>query len=159
MAKAEPEGVKIVARNPKAWHQYRIDERWEAGLALQGTEVKSLRMGRATLTGAYAQAKGAELWLYGAQIPAYPQASVMNHDPERPRKLLLHRRQIEAIAGRLDRGGATVVPLALYFKKGIAKVEIALALGKTHADRREDLKKREADREVGRELSRRRRGA
>lgn len=158
MSEKAEEGVRIVSRNPKAWHQYRIEQRWEAGLALMGSEVKSLRMGRATLTGAFAQVKGGELWLLGAQIPQYPQASVMNHDPERPRKLLLHRRQIEAVSAQLERGGATVVPLSIYFKRGVAKVEIALARGKTHADRREDLKKREAGREVSRELVRRRRG-
>ncbi len=155
--KPEEEGVRSIARNPKAWHRYRIGERWEAGLALMGSEVKSLRMGRATLTEGFVQARGQELWLHGMNIPEYPQASYANHDPARVRKLLLHRRQIAVIAGHLAQKGNAVVPLSLYFKKGVAKVEIALARGKTHADKREDLKKKESDREVSRELARRRR--
>ena len=156
--KKKEEEIHVVARNPKAWHKFRLSDRWEAGLVLQGTEVKSLRLGRATLTEAYAHARRGELWLMGAQIPPYAQASFQNHEETRPRKLLLHRRQIEAIAAHLDGGGAAVVPLALYFKGGVAKVELALGHGKTHADQREDLKKKEAQREVSRELSRRRRG-
>ena len=130
----------------------------DAGLALLGTEVKSLRMGRATLTEAFVQERGGELWLQGLQIPQYPQASFMNHEVTRPRKLLLHRRQAEAISRALDAGGATAVPLSLYFKGSVAKVEIALAKGKTHADKREDLKRKATDRETAREVSRRGRG-
>lgn len=153
----EPEGgVHTVARNPKAWHQYRILERWEAGLALMGSEVKSLRSGRATIAEGFVHPRGGELWLLDVHIPEYPQASFQNHEPTRPRKLLLHRRQIREICEAIERKGVTAVPLSLYFKNGKAKVEVALAAGKTHADRREDIRKRETEREIRREIGRRR---
>ena len=153
--KEDPD-VKSVARNAKAWHQYHIGERFEAGIVLLGTEVKSLRMGRAGLTEGYAHPRKGEMWLYSIDIPQYPQASFQNHEPTRPRKLLLHLRQIRKIEDALKQKGTTVVPLSLYFRKGKAKVEIGLARGKTHGDKREDLKKRETQREISREMARRR---
>lgn len=155
VAEKDAEGVRTVARNPKARHLYHLLERWEAGLALLGTEVKSLRMGRATLIDGFVRAEGGEAWLHGVQIPQYPQASFLNHEPTRPRKLLLHRRQLDKLADGLSQKGFTAVPLALYFKGGVAKVEIALARGKSHADRREEVKGREMDREISREIARR----
>lgn len=157
MAEKPDPDVKPVARNAKAWHQYRIGEKFEAGIALVGSEVKSLRLGRAGLTEGYAQLKRGEIWLMSVDIPQYPQASFQNHEPTRPRKLLLHRRQIEKIEAMLQQKGTTIVPLSLYFRKGHAKVEIGMARGKTHGDKREDLKKRETQREIDREVARRNR--
>ena len=156
MAEKEDPDVKPVAKNAKAWHQYRIGERFEAGMSLLGTEVKSLRMGRAGLTEGYAQVKRGELWLFSVDIPQYAQASFQNHEPTRPRKLLLHRRQIRKIQDELRQKGTTIVPLSLYFRRGKAKVEIGIARGKTHADKREDLKKKETQREISREMARKR---
>ncbi len=158
MARPDPnqEGTQI-ARNPKAFHKFGIGDKWEAGLVLVGSEVKSLRMGRATITEAHVKpSRDGELWLEGAQIPAYAQASYANHMPDRPRKLLLHKRQIREIQAHLEFGGRAVLALSIYFKNGVAKVQLGLALPKTHEDRREDMKKRESQREVSRELARRR---
>jgi SsrA-binding protein len=151
-AKAEP-GMRVVADNRKARFHYQIGETFEAGIALTGTEVKSLRTGKATIGESYADTRGGEIWLVNANIPEYLQASRFNHAPKRPRKLLLHKRQINKLIGAVEREGMTLVPLKLYFNpKGRAKVEIALARGKKLHDKRETEKKRSWDRERGRLL-------
>jgi SsrA-binding protein len=153
MAKAPERRSKIVAENRKARFNYEIGEVFEAGLALSGTEVKSLRGGKATIAESYADARGGEIWLINANIPEYLQANRYNHVPKRPRKLLLHRRQVDRLAGAVEREGMTIVPLRLYFNdKGRAKLEIALARGKKLHDKRETEKKRSWQRERGRLL-------
>jgi SsrA-binding protein len=153
MADKKERPQKIVADNRRARFNYEIGEVFEAGVALTGTEVKSLRQGRATIAESYADTRDGELWLVNANIPEYVQASRFNHAPKRPRKLLLHRRQIEKLAGGVERDGMTIVPLKMYFNdKGRAKVEIALARGKKLHDKRETEKKRTWDREKGRLL-------
>lgn len=154
-AKPEVDGVKVVARNRKARHEYELLEKVEAGMALTGTEVKSLRTGKANLEDAYAEVNKGEVWLIGCDIPEYLQANRMNHLPKRPRKLLLHRREIDKLSSRGAEKGLTIVPLQVYFKKGIAKVEIAIARGKKMHDKRESVKKRDAKREMDREMRRR----
>lgn len=144
---------KIVADNRRARFNYEIGETFEAGIALTGTEVKSLRAGKATIAESYADTKGGELWLVNSNIPEYLQGGRYNHPPKRPRKLLLHKRQINKLIGAVERQGFTVVPLKLYFNaRGRAKVEIALARGKKLHDKRDTLKKRSWDRERGRLL-------
>ncbi len=147
-------GKKVIAQNKSARHDYFIEEVYECGLVLTGTEVKSLRAGRASLTDGYAMAKDGEIWVSGIHIPEYNQGSWTNHMPRRDRKLLLHKREIAQIAGVIKHGGLTLIPLTLYFKDGKAKVEIAVAKGKKAHDKRESLKERQANREVDRELSR-----
>jgi SsrA-binding protein len=144
---------KIVADNRKARFNYEIGETFEAGLALTGTEVKSLRGGKATIGESYAGEKDGEIWLYNAYIPEYLQANRFNHETRRPRKLLLHKREVHKLMGAIDREGMTLVPLKLYFnEKGRAKVELALARGKKVHDKRETEKKRSWDRERARLL-------
>ena len=151
MAKTPERRFKIVAENRKARFNYEIGEVFEAGIALSGTEVKSLRGGKATIAESYADARGGEIWLINANIPEYLQAGRFNHAPKRPRKLLLHKRQINKLIGAVEREGMTIVPLKLYFNpKGRAKIEIALARGKKLHDKRETMKKRSRDRERGR---------
>jgi SsrA-binding protein len=153
MAEAKERPLKVVADNRKARFNYEIGESFEAGIALTGSEVKSLRAGKATIAESYADARGGEVWLVNANIPEYLQAGRDNHAPKRPRKLLLHKRQINKLIGAVERQGYTVVPLKLYFNnKGRAKVEIALARGKKLHDKRDTLKKRSWDRERGRLL-------
>jgi SsrA-binding protein len=149
---AKPERrFKVVADNRRARFNYEIGETFEAGIVLTGSEVKSLRAGKATIAEAYADARNGEIWLINCNIPEYQQAGRFNHAPKRPRKLLLHQRQIDRLAGAVDREGMTVVPLKLYFnEKGRAKVEVALARGKKLHDKRETLKKRSWERERGR---------
>jgi SsrA-binding protein len=150
MAKPDP-NVKIIADNRKARFHYEIGQVFEAGIALTGTEVKSLRTGKATIGESYAGARDGELWLYNANIPEYLQANRFNHAPKRPRRLLLHKREITRLIGAVEREGMTLVPLKLYFNpKGRAKIEIALARGKKLHDKRETEKKRDWDRERGR---------
>jgi SsrA-binding protein len=150
MAKPDPRH-KIVADNRKARFNYEIGESFEAGIALTGSEVKSLRQGRATIAESYADARNGEIWLINANIPEYLQAGRFNHAPKRPRKLLLHARQISKLAGAVDREGMTIVPLRLYFnERGRAKIELALARGKKLHDKRETERKRSWDRERGR---------
>ncbi len=152
MAKAE-KPFRVLADNRKARFHYEIGETLEAGIALSGTEVKSLRNGKATIAESYAGPQEGEIWLYNANIPEYLQASRFNHPPKRPRKLLLHRRQIHKLIGAVEREGMTIVPLKLYFNdKGRAKLEIALARGKKLHDKRETEKRRDWDRERGRLL-------
>ena len=152
MAKKPERRLKVVAENRKARFNYEIGDTFEAGIALTGSEVKSLRSGKATIAESYADAKGGELWLVNANIPEYLQAGPFNnHAPKRPRRLLLHEREIERLAGAVEREGMTIVPLKLYFnERGRAKVEIAVARGKKLHDKRETLKKRSWDREKGR---------
>jgi SsrA-binding protein len=150
------QGVKVIARNRRARHDYHIEDTYEAGLVLTGTEVKSLRAGRASLTEAYGQFTGDELWLHGLHIPEYAQGTWTNHEPRRARKLLLHRKEIDRLASQVAERGFTIVPLSLYFSGGKAKVELALARGKRTYDKRHDLAQRDAAREVDRALRRRR---
>jgi SsrA-binding protein len=151
-AKAEV-NPRVVAHNRKARFNYQIGETFEAGIALTGTEVKSLRQGKATITESYADSRGGEIWLVNANIPEYLQAGRFNHPPKRVRKLLLHRRQIDKLMGAVEREGMTLVPLKLYFNdKGRAKVELGLARGKKLHDKRETEKKRTWERERGRLL-------
>jgi SsrA-binding protein len=153
MAQAKERPLKIVADNRKARFNYEIGETFEAGVALTGSEVKSLRSGKATIAESYADSRDGELWLINSNITEYRQAGRDNHAPKRPRKLLLHKRQINKLIGAVERQGFTVVPLKLYFnEKGRAKVEIALARGKKLHDKRDTLKKRSWDRERGRLL-------
>ena len=151
MATKPKRALKVVSDNRKARFHYQIGEVYEAGIALTGTEVKSLRSGKATIAESYADAKGGEIWLINANIPEYRQASRFNHAPKRPRKLLLHQRQINKLAGAVEREGMTIVPLKLYFNEhGRAKIEIALAKGKKLFDKRATEKKRSWERERGR---------
>jgi SsrA-binding protein len=147
-----PRGEKLIADNRRARHEYELLERIEAGLVLQGTEVKALREGRATIQRAFADVRGDEIWLVGANIAAYDKGGFANHDPERDRKLLLHRREIDRLRGQVQEKGLTLVPTRLYFKDGRAKVEIALARGKELRDKRRDIASREADRQIERAL-------
>ncbi len=152
---AKERGRKLIAQNRKARHNYHLEDTYEAGLALTGTEVKSLRAGRASLVEAFADITDGEVWLHNAHIPEYLQGTWNNHAPRRKRKLLLHRVEIERMAHRVNERGLTIVPLSMYFKDGRAKVEIALAKGKKTYDKRQAIAKREADREAQRELGRR----
>ncbi len=149
-------GDRVVAQNRKARHEYHILETWETGIALQGTEVKSLREGKANLADAYALFDRGELWLHALHISPYEHGNRFNHDPLRPRKLLLHRAEIERLDVEVSQGGRTLVPLRLYFKHGIAKAEIAIARGKKTYDRRHDIAERDAQRRMRQELGRRR---
>jgi SsrA-binding protein len=150
------QGTKVVARNRRARHEYHIEDVFEAGLVLTGTEVKSLRAGRASLAEGFAQISDHEMWLHNVHIPEYTQGTWTNHEPRRTRKLLLHRREIDKLAAETAERGLTLVPLSLYFKDGKAKVELALARGKRSYDKRHDLARRDAAREVERALRRRR---
>ena len=154
-ARTEDSGIKIVARNRRARHEFDLLEKVEAGIVLTGTEVKSLRNGKANLEDAYAEVDRGELWLIGCDIPEYIQANRMNHAPKRPRKLLLHRREINKLGMKSAEKGLTLVPLSVYFKKGIAKVELCIARGRKTFDKREALKKQEAKRDMDRALRRR----
>ena len=154
---ARPTGEKLIADNRRARHDYELLERVEAGLVLQGTEVKALREGRATLQRAFADLRGNEIWLVGANIASYDKGGFANHDPDRDRKLLLHRREIDRLRGRVQEKGLTLVPTRLYFKDGRAKVEIALARGKELRDKRRSIAERDAERQIERALKSRRR--
>src|SRR6201997_570562 len=153
MAAKPDRKLKVIADNRKARFNYEIGEVFEAGIALTGTEVKSLRQGKASIGESYADARGGELWLVNANIAEYLQGGRFNHAPKRARRLLLHRRQINKLAGAVEREGMTLVPLKLYFnEKGRAKIELALARGKKLHDKRETEKKRSWERERGRLL-------
>jgi SsrA-binding protein len=151
-------GRKIIASNRKARHDYSILEEYEAGVALLGTEVKSLREGQASLADAFATVDDGEVWLRNLYIPEYQHGSWTNHDPRRNRKLLLHRQQIDRLVGKIQDGNLTLMPLSLYFSDGKVKVELALARGKRAYDKRQDMARRDAQREVTRELGRRAKG-
>ena len=150
---SDEEGRETVARNPKATHDYHILETWEAGLVLTGTEVKSLRAKKVSIKEGFARLANNEVFLEGINITPYEQGNRYNHDPVRTRKLLLHRKEIQRLIGAVEQKGLTLVPLELYFRNGVAKVKLALGRGKKQHDRREDLKKRDAEREVARALS------
>ena len=153
---AAEQGKKVIARNRRARHEYHIEDVFEAGLVLTGTEVKSLRAGRASLADGFAQISDHEVWLHNVHIPEYTHGTWTNHEPRRTRKLLMHRKEIDKLAAETNERGLTVVPLSLYFKDGKAKVELALARGKRTYDKRHDLARRDAAREVERALRRRR---
>ncbi len=146
------EGVKIVCRNKRAFHDYNILESMECGIVLVGTEVKSLREAAASLEDAYAKIEDGEVWLIGSDVPEYSMGNRLNHKPKRKRKLLLHRREIAKFAGKATQRGFTLIPLKLYFKNGLAKVELAVARGKQRHDKRQDQKKAEAQREIRRAM-------
>ncbi len=151
------QGRKLVAQNRKARHDYALGQTFEAGMVLTGTEVKSLRAGRANITEAYASVTDGEVWLLNANIPEYEFGTWRNHSATRSRKLLLNRREIAKIERELTSAGTTLIPLSLYFLNGYAKVELALATGKREWDRRQDIAKRDADREARRALAARNR--
>ena len=151
-------GRKVIAQNKKARHDYSIEDVFECGIVLTGTEVKSLRMGRASLVDGFAMVDKGELWLSGVHIPEYTQGTWTNHTPRRDRKLLVHSAEIRKLSARMKEGGLTLVPLSLYFKDGKAKIELAVAKGKKVHDKRAALMERQAGREIEREVSRRRSG-
>jgi SsrA-binding protein len=148
-------GRALVAQNRRARHDYHIEDTFEAGLVLTGTEVKSLREGRASLVDGYAAVKDGEVWLHNVHIPEYTQGTWTNHEPRRTRKLLLHRDQIRKLNAKTQESGLTVIPLALYFKDGYAKVEIGVARGKKSYDKRHSIAEREAKRDAARAMARR----
>ena len=152
-------GDRVVATNRRARHEFDLLDTWEAGLVLRGSEVKSLRESKVQIAESFVRSEGKELWLVGLHVAPYSATGspASGHDPDRPKKLLLHRTEISRIVGRMDREGLTVVPLQLYFSKGRAKVEIALARGRRLRDQRQELAKREAEREAERAIARKRR--
>jgi SsrA-binding protein len=149
---ARPSGEKLIIDNRRARHEYNLSDRVEAGVVLMGTEVKSLRGGEATFKQAYAEVRNGEAWLVGLHVPEYVEGNSANHDPDRPRKLLLHRREIERLASSVAEKGFTLVPTRLYFKDGRVKVELALAKGKELRDKRRTMADRDAKRQIEREL-------
>ena len=146
-------GRKVIAVNRRARHDYAIEDTWEAGIVLQGTEVKSLRAGRASLVDGYAEVRNGEVWLINVHIPEYDQGTWTNHEPRRTRKLLLHAQEISRLIGKTKQSGLTLVPMQLYFKDGKAKVEIGLGRGKKAYDKRQDLAAREAKRDADRAVA------
>lgn len=155
-ASKEAEELQPICRNKRAYHEYEVFDALECGIVLTGTEVKSLRERAASLEDAYAKIDDGELWLIGSDIPEYTMGNRLNHKPKRPRKLLLHKRELHKFAGKASQQGFTLVPLRLYFKQGRAKVEIAVARGKKLYDKRETKKKAEAAREIRKEFKNRR---
>jgi SsrA-binding protein len=151
--KSDDEGVRPITRNKRAYHEYAVLDTIECGIVLTGTEVKSLRAGSCSLEDAYAKIEGGEVWLIGSDIPEYTMGNRMNHKPKRKRKLLLHRREIGKFAGKASQRGFTLVPVRMYFKHGVAKVELAVARGKQLHDKRQDLQKADAQREIRRAMS------
>jgi SsrA-binding protein len=152
MQGAKPSGEKLIVDNRRARHEYHLGDRFEAGVVLTGTEVKALRTGKATLQQAYADVRDGEAWLVGLHVPEYTEGNRSNHDPDRPRKLLLHRREIDRLHASVREKGLTVVPTRLYFRDGRVKVEVALARGKELRDKRRDIASRDARRQIEREL-------
>ena len=151
-------GRKVIAQNKKAHHDYSIEEVFECGMVLTGTEVKSLRLGRASLIDGFAMINDGELWLSGVHIPEYTEGTWTNHTPRRDRKLLVHKNELNKLIGKLKDSGTTLVPLSLYFKDGKAKIELAVAGGKKAHDKRASLMEQQAGREIEREISRRNSG-
>lgn len=149
---ASTDGKKIVARNRKALHEYHVLDTWEAGIVLTGPEVKSIRAGKVSLAEAFARVDDGEVWLHGMHVSPYDPAAIWNTDPTRPRKLLLHAREIRRLIGATREKGLTLVPLELYFRRGLAKVTLALARGKKLHDKRETLKRKTAEREMQRAI-------
>ena len=156
MTSGKKEGFEVIARNRKAAHDFHLEDRIEAGIVLRGTEIKSVRAKQVSLREAYVRITSGEAWLFNAHIAAYEPASRMNHDPKRPRKLLLHRRQIDRLESRARQGGYTIIPTQMYLRRGRAKLEIALARGKRRYDKRRAIAEREASREMERALARKR---
>ena len=152
------QGTKHIASNRKAYHDYSIEDTWEAGVVLTGTEVKALRAGRASLIDGFAEVEGGEVWMIGVHIAEYSQGTWTNHSPRRRRKLLLHRSEIDRIERKISEKGFTLVPLSLYFKDGRAKVEIGLARGKRQYDKRQTLAEKDARRDMERAIGRRAKG-
>ncbi len=148
--------IKTVATNRKAYHNYHLGDSVEAGIVLTGTEIKSIRTGRVSLGDAYVRPEAGELWLVNAHIARYEASSYLSHEPTRPRKLLLHRKQIDSLTSKVLEKGLTLVPLKLYIKDSIVKVEVALAKGKKLYDKRESITRREIEREIGRAIKRQR---
>lgn len=146
------EGVKVVAENRKAFHDYFIEETVEAGIILTGTEIKSIRNGRVNLKDSYARVDNGEVWLYQTHISPYEQGNRFNHDPLRPRKLLLHRTEINKLVGKIQLQGLTLIPIKIYLKHGLAKVALAVCKGKKNYDKRQDVAERDAKREIERHL-------
>ena len=157
LTKGDEDGIKVVARNKRAFHEYEVFDTLECGVVLVGTEVKSLREGSTSLEDAYAKIEGGEVWLIGSDIPEYTMGNRLNHKPKRPRKLLLHKRELDKFAGKASQQGFTLVPLRMYFKNGRAKVEIAVARGKKLYDKRQTQKKTEAAKEIRKAMKDRRR--
>ncbi len=155
MAEAQEPGVESIARNRQARHEYQVLETWEAGIVLTGTEVKSLREGKANITDAFGIVRDGEVYLLNMNVSPYDRGGYVNHEPTRLRKLLLHKREIRKLIGGVERQGLTLVPLELYFKGGRAKVRMALAKGKKLHDKRDDSRKKDAEREMARALRRR----
>ena len=149
-------GEKLIADNRRARHDYELSDRFEAGLVLTGTEVKSLRQGRVSLAQAYGDVRGGEVWLVGAEISTYDQGNIANHEPTRDRKLLLHRGEISSLIGKTREKGLTLIPTRMYWKDGRAKIELALGRGKRTIDKRRDIAKRDAERQMQRALKSRR---
>ena len=149
---AQEKSSRRIAENRKAYHDYHIEEKMEAGLELQGTEVKSLRQGRVNLSDSYAAVQNGELWLIGMHISPYEQGNVFNRDPMRPKKLLMHRSEINRLAGLVQRQGYALIPLEIYLKNGLMKVQLGLCKGKKLYDKREDNAKRDAERDMERAL-------
>lgn len=151
-------GVRVVARNRKAYYDYHVEDRYEAGLVLRGSEIKSIREGRVSLREGYVRPRDGELWLLNVHIGSYkPAGRYFDHDPRRPRKLLLHRYEIDRLIGEVERSGYTIIPLQMYLKNGLAKVEIGLARGKAKHDKRRVIAERDAEREIDRAMRDRRR--
>lgn len=149
---AKKEGIKLIANNKKAYHDYFIEETYEAGISLAGTEVKSLRMGKCSVKESYIRVEGGELLVYGMHISPYEKGNIFNKDPLRVRKLLLHRQEINRISSRLQEKGLTLVPLKVYFKNSLVKVEVGLARGKKLYDKRQDIAKKDQRREAERDF-------
>ncbi len=146
------EGIKVIAENRKAYHDYFIEERVEAGIILTGTEIKSVRHGRVNLKDSYARLENGELWLYQMHISPYEQGNRFNHDPLRKRKLLLHRSEIAKLIGKIQLQGLTLIPLRIYLKQGLAKIDLAVCRGKKNYDKRQDMAEKDAKREIERHL-------
>ncbi|HCU56741.1 MAG TPA: SsrA-binding protein [Anaerolineaceae bacterium] len=149
------DGIKIVARNRKAKFEYELLDSYEAGIELRGTEIKSIRAGQISLAEAYVRTNGKQAWLVGAHIAPYDQASAFNHDPERERRLLLHKKEIQALFDSIRLKGLTIIPTQVYLKNGRAKVEVAVAKGKHQYDKRQSIKKRDMERDIDRALDNR----
>ncbi len=152
------EGSSVISVNRQAYHDYFVEDTFEAGIALVGTEVKSIRAGHVNLRGAYARVKDGEVWLEGMNIAKYEQGTYLNHDPLRPRKLLLHRREIDRLVGKVQAKGLTLVPLRMYFSNNRIKVQLGLCRGKKQYDKRETIRERESERELARTVKQRLRG-
>jgi len=152
------DGIKVIAENRKAFHDYFVEQRYEAGIILTGTEIKSIRAGKVNLKDSYADIQDGEVWLNQMHISPYEQGNRFNHDPLRKRKLLLHKAEIAKLAGKVQQQGMTLIPLKIYLKQGLAKIEVGLCKGKKIYDKREDLAKRDAKRQMERELRERNKG-